>query len=104
MRMCDWSSDVCSSDLVTGARIERRADAPVVGDGISAAQLDLVAMVVGQRAIAVSVDEGIVEVLGAAGIAEIGARVDRALGVRSAERRVGQECVSQCWYGCSPSI
>src|SRR3546814_10015460 len=72
MRISDWSSDVCSSDL---------------GDGISAAQLDLVAMVVGQRAIAVSVDEGIVEVLGAAGIAEIGVRVDRALGVALAPRQ-----------------
>src|SRR3546814_12092065 len=36
-------ADAEGRDRATGARIERRADAPVVGDGLSAAQLDLVA-------------------------------------------------------------
>src|SRR3546814_18673547 len=44
-------------------------------------------MVVGQRAIAVPVDEGIVEVLSATGITEVGVRVDRPLGVALAPRQ-----------------
>src|SRR3546814_6164433 len=84
MRISDWSSDVCSSDLVAlvdevedvdhqdpGFRIEirpdrsrrRRDDAGQRGQGIWAAQLQLY--------------------------------VDKACG-RSAERRVGRECVSTC--------
>src|SRR3546814_1598759 len=49
--------------------------------------LGVVVLVVGRRVIAVAGDEGIVEVLGAAGIAEIGVRVDRALGVALAPRQ-----------------
>src|SRR3546814_15041992 len=94
MRISDWSSDVCSSDLVEGFHLE----APPVGPeraahaflGQAAGDLvgldtvvergDLEAELVGQvehrghlvGAIAVDVDE------------------------RSEERRVGKECVSTC--------
>src|SRR3546814_13973096 len=56
-------ADAEGRDRATGARIERRADPPVDGDGISAAQLALVPQAVGQRAIALPVDAGTVEVL-----------------------------------------
>src|SRR5699024_994078 len=61
--------------------VERGADAPVRRKGVAAAQLDLVAVVVGQRAVAAVIDERVVEVLRAAGIAEVGVGVDRAFGV-----------------------
>src|SRR3546814_5124846 len=89
MRISDWSSDVCSSDLLpaegdaaAGERLgdqpeigERRADQEVAGRlGILGKRLD----VAGQ---------------GAGGLGQ---------SVRSEERRVGKECVSTCRSRWSP--
>src|SRR3546814_15079493 len=96
MRISDWSSDVCSSDLVeilaveeiidenegigrVGARVETdRRSGPVSGK----LALDLV--MERPRSIAHPEHQR------AAGFAS------DDIGVRSAERRIGQECVSTC--------
>src|SRR3546814_14580974 len=77
MRISDWSSDVCSSDL------------SVVGDALLAAGISLA-------------EDGV----GAAALVG-GQWVDHNLPspevpVRSEERRVGKECVSTCSYRSTP--
>src|SRR3546814_13747344 len=94
MRISDWSSDVCSSDLLVG-----RADHPV--------QARLLEPDAGQELVAV----GVVELrellldrrrhryhLGALGRCALahGVQVRVVLDTRSEERRVGKECVSTC--------
>src|SRR3546814_17993536 len=88
MRISDWSSDVCSSDLHggddAGQRLQR-ADRAV----------ELPSAVVGHdHAVHPGVDgtHGVVDVLDAL----------EPDGARSEERRVGKECVSTCRYRCSP--
>src|SRR3546814_2071096 len=94
MRISDWSSDVCSSDLVhrggRGAR-DRVLQGPgrllVVVDPPDADDLD--------------------GALSGAGVGEAGLRVEVELdvgvrGARSEERRVGNECVRTCSTRWSP--
>src|SRR3546814_3496645 len=78
MRISDWSSDVCSSDLRIdhlrhrgGFLADRRIDADHVGIAL--------------------VDDGV-----------DGNRRLTGAAVRSEERRVGKECVSTCRYRWSP--
>src|SRR3546814_15011460 len=115
MRISDWSSDVCSSDLV-------------VQDGVAGAPVRPVALPVGpapallraRRAERVEVDGDVAAI--APGVGEVdpaprrrivlqvagGRRVDadeadmRASAPRSEERRVGKECVSTCRSRWSP--
>src|SRR3546814_20030404 len=98
MRISDWSSDVCSSDLLALDQVlPRLAAEPFL-----------------QRAVAMAVDgtaaEKIQTVLGT----EIEANAERlarsadvlrraAEVARSEERRVGQECVSTCRAPWSPA-
>src|SRR3546814_12788930 len=70
MRISDWSSDVCSSDLVT-----------VDGDTLGAIGRGLLALV--------GVEPG-------DGDAQVERMTQRLLGYRSEERRVGKEWVSTC--------
>src|SRR3546814_12043897 len=98
MRISDWSSDVCSSDLtmwrVEGepheprAPVRRRAADDLCG--LVGEQIGRIALVRGRRVIAMPID------LPLALVREI---VDRA---RSEERRVGKECVSTCRSRWSP--
>src|SRR3546814_8316112 len=88
MRISDWSSDVCSSDLLVAA-----VDVPTVEDGLH--------LVAGQR---LELEQRlghpvqVVHVLG-----EHLARLFlRFLDDRSEERRVGKECVSTCRYRWPP--
>src|SRR3546814_11582917 len=98
MRISDWSSDVCSSDLADfGLRVlcPRRGRA---GDGaveiaeqpMLGAALFLVRRAGGKQA-QVAVD-----------LACIGIDDDAAPAFRSEERRVGKECVSTCRSRWSP--
>src|SRR3546814_1745484 len=77
MRISDWSSDVCSSDLhrIGGATCQH-------GDGMSA---------FGFRRIALGCRDD-----DSAGSAEAPAPVTATAQGRSEERRVGKECVSTC--------
>src|SRR3546814_8000862 len=81
MRISDWSSDVCSSDLLYS------------GDLFEAVQ-QAVRRLHGAYAIAVFCRDEPHRV--------VGARQGSPLVVRSEERRVGKECVSTCRSGWSP--
>src|SRR3546814_13555145 len=84
MRISDWSSDVCSSDLTVGSLIGGAFGSPFGGAALPSI--------------------GNIPVLGSlfGGGASAGAAEAAALGLRSEERRVGKECVSTCRYRGSP--
>src|SRR3546814_17408474 len=98
MRISDWSSDVCSSDL-----LERISQGAEDGDReIALAGLDL-----GQVALADAQVPGQVRLLqatvlapGPDGVRTVDDRVHDLR--RSEERRVGKECVSTCSSRWSP--
>src|SRR3546814_17811927 len=103
MRISDWSSDVCSSDLKTdGGLILSASHNPAGADGDFGLKYNIPA---GGPA-----PEGITEAIFAR-TREIrayrildGGGVDLSrLGQRSEERRVGKECVSTCRSRGSPS-
>src|SRR3546814_5766303 len=85
MRISDWSSDVCSSDLLAGVLVGGEACLHKVQD---LAHQGLVA-----AAALLQHEEGL-DPLGADGVGH----TDR----RSEERRVGKECVSTCRSRWSP--
>src|SRR3546814_12595920 len=97
MRISDWSSDVCSSDLadateVVAAEVEEEARYERAG-------------VLDRRRIAgtqllVHLDEGLV-LVGRRVLVE--GELDERMLRRSEERRVGKECVSRCSARWSPS-
>src|SRR3546814_11575700 len=118
MRISDWSSDVCSSDLIgrkragTGAGDDVdvvRVDQPGAGITVGragvdadAAQVDAAAGGLDETAIAAAgaaAGTQVAEDAGAVGAEQLDAA---AIAVRSAERRVGQECVSTCRSRWSP--
>src|SRR3546814_2400140 len=84
MRISDWSSDVCSSDLRTYGR----------------AQLPLIEMLDVERETA---DRGPVATCVLQQCLGLGYPDVLAAPARSEERRVGKECVSTCRYRWSPS-
>src|SRR3546814_20336393 len=99
MRISDWSSDVCSSDLATMAQLDR---------GLTAAARVLGANPV-QAFLRVYLPMSLPGVISAAVlvfIMAIGFFIAPALlgspAERSAERRVGNECGSTCRYRWSP--
>src|SRR3546814_2016598 len=91
MRISDWSSDVCSSDLVVPAVV--LVVVPVVV-AMLAHQRDLQALA--RPRLAVAAHEG--ELEACTGVAVGAVRVVE----RSEERRVGKECVSTCRSRWSP--
>src|SRR3546814_11786716 len=112
MRISDWSSDVCSSDLTAAETIgnviiaadalfaEERPDAILIlGDTNSALaaipakrrRIPIFHMEAGNRCFDQRVPEEINRVI-----------VDHIADMRSEERRVGKECVSTCRSRWSP--
>src|SRR3546814_19746422 len=98
MRISDWSSDVCSSDLAVVVQRE-------VGDDLAPLQIE--AAEVGQPLEAATLEHR----AALAGVVEVHHRgqehaltaAQHAQGVvRSEERRVGKECVSQCQFRWTP--
>src|SRR3546814_2119334 len=97
MRISDWSSDVCSSDLRAGTIIFASTvilwvllSFPRVPDGNPASQVD--------HSIAGRIAGGLNVVL-----EPVGFNRDISLAlIRSEERRVGKECVSTCRSRWSP--
>src|SRR3546814_1046106 len=79
MRISDWSSDVCSSDLATGG--ENQADLRVLAPGI-----DRLPDLVEEAAVRTH----------AVGVVGMQCTDQGGLAHRSEERRVGKECVSTC--------
>src|SRR3546814_14745666 len=106
MRISDWSSDVCSSDLLR-SRLRGTADNGIDNGTVLAPRLhDAPRMVeleapVGRQPVA-HVARGLFQI----GVVRAGVDdfVEAAIGVvvRSEERRVGKECVSTCRSRWSP--
>src|SRR3546814_18414275 len=92
MRISDWSSDVCSSDLLLdgfGADGNAKADGVRSGDQVEVDNDAYLAYCYWHRHHVINGAKGFDQVL-----------VD---GNRSEERRVGKECVSTCRSRWSPS-
>src|SRR3546814_6081732 len=87
MRISDWSSDVCSSDLIVGA------DCGLVGNDLPLKQLRYV----------VGVEANPVKSLRRDKIGPVVVIAGPHEQKRSEERRVGKECVSTCRSRWSPS-
>src|SRR3546814_18024655 len=96
MRISDWSSDVCSSDLLAahlqGGVVARKVD------GIAAAPRRLAA----DRAVATHERHRGAREDGEANGAAVTGSFELRQGRRSEERRVGKECVSTCRSRWSP--
>src|SRR3546814_1922652 len=95
MRISDWSSDVCSSDLAMNAATNRRFESLDAIRGV--AVMGILAMNIVAFALPFSAYSN-----PAAGGPP--APADLATWARSAERRVGQECGSTCRYRVSPYL
>src|SRR3546814_15625417 len=95
MRISDWSSDVCSSDLLFGQRLQR-GETATAGLDFELAALSFAHDKVLEQAARSNVCPQL----------EVGQHVARLANVararRSEERRVGKECVSTCRYRWSP--
>src|SRR3546814_5564282 len=89
MRISDWSSDVCSSDLLTQIRYIPRPMHPQQ-IGISSRHGSLLVDEIHQSA----GDQTVVDGIEPAGAFRMPAT--HFMQVRSEERRVGKECVSTC--------
>src|SRR3546814_15286563 len=100
MRISDWSSDVCSSDLLHAARAAafraRAAESLAASMALRARLL--------HREDAALEPHLAASVAGVAGIelAVLGPGALARLALRSEERRVGKECVSTCRSRWSP--
>src|SRR3546814_5854191 len=94
MRISDWSSDVCSSDLLIGGRLAHRdvkgIAAQPAGDAVVAGNPRQGVRRVGDGAKASRADGN--------DEADLAARLQE----RSEERRVGKACVSTCSSRWSP--
>src|SRR3546814_16978382 len=107
MRISDWSSDVCSSDLVArahAAEVEGLLD--VLGVALPVGDAGGLLGGVGQQVLALPGVEPR-QRPGCRRGAEIGAQAVGAVGAAarsSEERRVGKECVSTCRYRWTPYL
>src|SRR3546814_11258115 len=101
MRISDWSSDVCSSDLVVlqAGDLVARGNATPAGDGEGLAAIALERIAFGRSDL-----QDVSVVLGDDGVhaAIRTGTLDAEPFLRSEERRVGKECVSTCRSRWSP--
>src|SRR3546814_11249469 len=117
MRISDWSSDVCSSDLIDPIRIKGagRFALAAINNAGSQAQLRLVRQAEGlgrpyRRNVAWHIVEAAVHLRAELIITVVGPQLEITrqsvarleLDARSEERRVGKECVSTCRSRLSP--
>src|SRR3546814_13186711 len=99
MRISDWSSDVCSSDLFAGDHIlneEGLGECAVGRDRLGIERLQLLheaGLAVDEQSIGLDTLER-----GQEQPSERLAHRDKGSTARSDERRVGKECVSTCGY------
>src|SRR3546814_18360928 len=95
MRISDWSSDVCSSDLAADVKAEQTSGSPTLDVKFDRAAIARYGLTIEEVADTVAAAMGGRE----AGLLFEG---DRRFEVRSEERRVGKECVSTCRSRWSP--
>src|SRR3546814_5185074 len=96
MRISDWSSDVCSSDLFLARDVlKRHPGATVIAVQTIAVVIALEEVVARQSEYGIVASETTDMVVARRALEEIVAR-------RSEERRVGKECVSTCRARWSP--
>src|SRR3546814_4088255 len=93
MRISDWSSDVCSSDLFVGQQWQLRE---LRRAGESGRGGDVVCVGLQRARI------GLRQQVGTAQAFVVAEQLAHVLGHRSEERRVGKECVSTCRSRWSP--
>src|SRR3546814_20805049 len=99
MRISDWSSDVCSSDLPHFEGSLSTAFGCTLEGAIPEAQILRLA----EALMAAGCDEvGIADTTGYANPASVKHLIRILRAARSEERRVGQECVSTCRSRWSP--
>src|SRR3546814_3604460 len=98
MRISDWSSDVCSSDLHPSREVMLREMAGWLKREHS---ITLVGALGFENAYALAMRGDRAEALGIRSIADLTRHAPR-LTIRSEERRVGKECVSTCRSRWSP--
>src|SRR3546814_12737288 len=99
MRISDWSSDVCSSDLIEGLRLHLDARFPQVDVEAVEARLEVDVI---HRQLARLAQREVADFDGAGGELGDGKAAHRDALARSEERRVGKECVSTCRSRWSP--
>src|SRR3546814_14356846 len=95
MRISDWSSDVCSSDLTLGLAHGAHAFCKPLTETEALLRAP-------RRICASRTQRGAGKGEGAGHVSEAGDLTVPNLFFRSEERRVGQECVSTCRSRCSP--
>src|SRR3546814_13250428 len=99
MRISDWSSDVCSSDLGIDA-VEDIADVALRRIGNGASLFRIIVLVIGGHRHEAAGQPEVVELVDGR---DARAKCLRdALRNRSEERRVGKECVSTCRFRWAP--
>src|SRR3546814_16591800 len=100
MRISDWSSDVCSSDLRDAiSQVARRQGVPFEGIWLEASPDLLKQRITARANDASDADAAVAEAQAHYDIGGVDwhkVRADGAREVRSEERRVGKECVSTC--------
>src|SRR3546814_15300761 len=100
MRISDWSSDVCSSDLARVQIAALKAELPELGLVISTRKQALDIPFGGTRVDLLPLDDDQQMEIAHGMRGDAGAQlVDQAWRTRSEERRVGKECVSTCRSG-----
>src|SRR3546814_16681769 len=106
MRISDWSSDVCSSDLSTVFNLidKYNMDVPNTRNGwLQPAHNDAGLRLAESRANQWSQRGADVDLLSPSELHDL-MGTDAYRGGRSEERRVGKECVSTCRSGWSPHL
>src|SRR3546814_15668633 len=98
MRISDWSSDVCSSDLEEAEEMADRVGVITGGRLILVEQKDELIKKLGRKTLTLNLAEQLEAV--PAELADW--KLELAGDGRSEERRVGKECVSTCRSRWSP--
>src|SRR3546814_14249326 len=101
MRISDWSSDVCSSDLGFTQWVVEHFDLPG-GPDLLGAGVQMTGDVAAYEKAKLRILNGAHSSLAYIGLALGHDSVADAMGDRSEERRVGKECVSTCRSRWSP--